>query len=363
MRNFTIYLALALCLLASKLVAQETFESKAKAIAEKITFITNEEKANLKTEVEEVNLQLEKGSITKEQADDKKKNLAEARAAIIENRIAFVQFELKDLVQKQVDGKISPSDIDKPHGTSIVIGGSNDSIQGREINLTSMKIYKNQKDKIIEYKRRTTSQLVFATGLNNLVTNGNVNKSDFRYLGSHFYEWGLTYNTRIAKNNNLLHAKYGLSLMYNNLRPTEDRTFVVTGNQTNLEASSIDLKDSRFRNVYLVMPLHLELDFTKKTVSSNNSYFRTHQSFRLGLGGYFGTRIKSKQILEFDADNHDFTNKEKGDFNVNNFIYGVSTYVGYKQTSLYLKYDLNPMFENNIVKQNNISLGVRFDFN
>ena len=47
MRNITIYLALSLCLLASKLVAQEqtnpTFESKAKAIAEKITSITNEE--------------------------------------------------------------------------------------------------------------------------------------------------------------------------------------------------------------------------------------------------------------------------------------------------------------------------------
>ena len=112
-----------------------------------------------------------------------------------------------------------------------------------------------------------------------------------------------------------------------------------------------------------MMPLHLELDFSKKTVSSNNSYFRTHQSFRLGVGGYFGARLKSKQILEFDSDNHDFNNKEKGDFNVNNFIYGVSTYIGYKATSLYVKYDLNPMFKSNVVKQNNISLVIRFDFN
>ncbi len=48
---------------------------------------------------------------------------------------------------------------------------------------------------------------------------------------------------------------------------------------------------------------------------------------------------------------------------MNDFIYGVSTYIGYKETSLYLKYDLNPMFKNNAIKQNNISLGVRFDFN
>jgi hypothetical protein len=28
-----------------------------------------------------------------------------------------------------------------------------------------------------------------------------------------------------------------------------------------------------------------------------------------------------------------------------------------------LKYDLNPLFKDNAVKQNNVSLGLRFDFN
>ncbi len=69
MRNFTIYLALLLCLFASKMVAQETFESKARAIANKIEKITKEEKEALKVEVEEVNVQFEKGTITKAQAD------------------------------------------------------------------------------------------------------------------------------------------------------------------------------------------------------------------------------------------------------------------------------------------------------
>jgi hypothetical protein len=367
MRNFTIYLALSLCLLVSKSVAQDTFESKAKAIAEKITKITNEEKTNLKSEVEEVNMQFEKGTITKDQAEDRKKKLAEARAAIIENRIEAAQIELRDLVQAKVDGKIKSFEHETNVYDSVVINGKKQKIKytvtdSTYINVKGMRRkYFNNKN--IDYEKRTTTQFVLAAGFNNLVTNKSVANSDFRYWGSHFYEWGMTFNTRIAKNNNLLHAKYGLSVMYNNLRPTEDRTFVVTENKTTLESSSIDLRDSRFRNVYLVMPLHLELDFSKKTVSSNNSYFRTHQSFRLGLGGYFGTRIKSKQILEFDLDNHDFTNNEKGDFNVNNFIYGLSTYVGYKATSLYLKYDLNPMFDSNAVKQYNVSLGIRFDFN
>ena len=72
MRNFTIYLALTLCLFASKMLAQETFEARAKAIALKIEKIAKEEKETLKLEVESVNVQLENNSITKQQADDKR---------------------------------------------------------------------------------------------------------------------------------------------------------------------------------------------------------------------------------------------------------------------------------------------------
>lgn len=340
MRNFTIYLALSLCLFASKLVAQESFESKAKAIAAKIENITKEEKETLKVEVEAVNVQLEKGTITKEQADEKKKELAEARATIIENRVAVVQTELKDLVQQKVDGNIK----DEHHEISID--------------------WKSKKDTIRKSEKRTTSQFVFATGVNNLATDGKVAGSDFRYLGSHFYEWGGTYNTRLLKNNNLLHLKYGYSVMYNNLRPTDNRVFVKNGDKTDLEVSATHLDDSRFKNVYLVAPLHLEFDFSKNKTRDGKAFFQSHESVRLGIGGYAGFRLKSKQFQKFeDTDGNDITVKEKGDFNVNNFIYGVSAYIGYKETSLYVKYDLNPMFENNVVKQNNISLGVRFDFN
>lgn len=391
MRNFTIYLAVTLCLFASKMVGQEdqkeqikerkeqikerrkevaakyvdnSFDGKARAIATKIENITKEEKQTLKKEVEAVNLQLENGSITKEQADAKKQDLAQARATIIENRVAVVQEELKDLVQQKVDGNISQTDLNMNFGTSIIIGSSkNDSIKGREINLTSMKVYENNKEKQERLSRRTTSQLVFAIGLNNVVTDGSVDNSDFKFAGSRFYEWGLSYNSRLLKNDNLLHLKYGASLMYNDLRPTENRIFAVNGNQTTLQTSAIDLKSARFRNVYLVAPLHLEFDFTKKKIKEDKTIFKSHESFRFGIGGYAGVRIKSKQKIEYEIDDVDYDEKAKGDFNASNFIYGLSAYVGHRATSLYIKYDLNPIFQDNVVKQNNISLGLRFDFN
>ncbi|MGK4567020.1 hypothetical protein [Flavobacterium sp. 3HN19-14] len=185
--------------------------------------------------------------------------------------------------------------------------------------------------------------------------------SDYKYAGSHFYEWGTTWNTRIMKNNNLLHAKYGISVMYNNLRPTDNRYFVDNGNETTLETSAIDLKDSRFRNVYIAVPVHLEFDFSGSKTVDGNTTFKTHQSFRLGVGGYAGVNVKSKQILKTDEDGYKNRDVTKGSFNVNDFIYGVSAYVGYKDMSLYMKYDLNPLFKDNAIDQNNISFGVRWD--
>jgi len=138
---------------------------------------------------------------------------------------------------------------------------------------------------------------------------------------------------------------------------------VVNGDQTDLTDSPIHLEDSRFRNVFLSVPVHLEFDFTKAKDKDGKKIFRTHESVRFGIGGYAGVRVKSKQILQYEEGGRDVTQKTKGNFNVNDFIYGVSTYIGYKETSLYLKYDLNPMFKDNAIKQNNISLGVRFDFN
>ena len=351
MKNFTFYLAIAACLVASKISAQESFEDRAKAIADKIENITKDEKAALKTELEAVNKDLENNVITKAQADEKKMQLAETSSKNIETRIGAAQEELKDLVKEKVDGKIT----EKNDRDKIVISFSKHKTTEK---------YKRWKDSISNAsERRTTTQFVFATGLNNLVTDKAVAHSDYRYWGSHFYEWGFTSNTRLLKNDNLLHLKYGFSVMYNNLRPTDNRLFVANGDQTNLETSPVNLKDSRFRNVYVTAPVHLEFDFSKTKDRDGKKIFKSHESVRLGIGGYAGFKVKSKQILEYNSDGHDVTVKEKGGFNTNDFIYGVSTYIGYKETSLYLKYDLNPLFKDNAVKQNNISLGIRFDLN
>ncbi len=356
MQKIIFYTVIILLSLVSKTFAQEkTFEERAKQIAINIENITKQEKEALKVEVEKIDNQLEQGKITKEKANELKIKIAEEKAKIIESKVAIEEEKLNQLIQDKVDGKvISKND-------SIVIKGKKYTISVKERDNADKK-EKKEKSK----PRRTTSQFVFAAGLNNVITeNEDLEHSDFRVWGSHFYEWGMTYNTRIFKNDNLLHAKYGFSVMYNNLRPTDNRYFQKNGDQTNLQVFPEHLKESRLRNVYLVFPAHLEFDFTPKKVSKDGekTYFKTHESIRLGFGGYAGVRVKSKQILKYELDGDRIKDKQKGDFNTSDFSYGLSTYIGYKQTSLYLKYDLNPVFKDNAVDQNNVSLGIRFDFN
>ena len=354
MQKIIFYTVIMLISFVGKAIAQEkTFEERAKEIGNQIETITSEEKKALRVEIEAIDKQIIEGKITKEKADELKLKIAEERASNIETKVAIEEEKLNQLIQDKVDGKVkNESDSSSVRiGKRFVIKIENDTVDRKPR----------------EYKeRRTTSQFVFALGLNNLITEGeSIEKSDFRVAGSHFYEWGLTYNTRILKNANLLHAKYGFSVMYNNLRPTDNRLFVKNGNQTELQTATIDLKESRLRNVQLVFPLHLEFDFTPKKLSKDGTktYFRTHESFRVGLGGYGGFNIKSKQITKYELDGDKVKNKQKGDFNTSNFVYGLSAYVGYKATSLYVKYDMNPLFKDNAIDQNNISLGVRFDFN
>lgn len=342
----------------------KTFEGRAEQISNGIRNDVREEKELLKKEIEAVDKQLIEGIITKSQAEEQKLKLAEFRAKTIEEKVKIHQEALKKLVQDDVDKTLPRSWENKGLSLTLFGNGVDGNIKEKSnFSFPAMKAYNGQKDKDRQQNKRTSSQLVFAFGANNLVTNGFVANSDFRYWQSRFYEWGFTFNSRIIPNHNLLHAKYGLSLMYNDLRPSDNRHFVDNGSQTVLEINPLRQDDSRFRNVNLVLPLHLEFDFTKLKIKDGKTFFKSHDSFRLGIGGYFGANLKSKQIIKYDLDGYKTVDKTRGDFNTNDFIYGLSTYVGYKATSLYLKYDLNPLFKDNSVKQNNVSLGLRFDFN
>ena len=111
----------------------------------------------------------------------------------------------------------------------------------------------------------------------------------------------------------------------------------------------------------LVFPLHFEFGPSKFRRTDERIRYNIHNQFRLGIGGYGGLNLGTRQKLKYNLDGEKVKDKLKRSYNTSNFVYGLSAYIGFDSVLLYAKYDLSPIFQDAIVDQHNISLGLRFD--
>ncbi len=342
---------------------KNTFEDQVKKISKSIDMITKQQKDSLKMKVQQITDLLEKGSITKTEADQQKKQAAVYHAKRIEVLVGEQQVLLQQLVQDKTDGKIVSVDDDYDEN-EFTIGNRIFSFRVSNDNEKEFKErWKLRQER--RRQRRTTSQFVFALGTNNALTNNrlsSLNDSPYKFWQSHFYEVGLSFKSRFSEAPTNTYFKYGVSFLWNNLRADENQYHVVNGDVTNLVVYPESLSESRLRHVQMIFPMHVEFDFTKdKTYEDGTTRDRSGDGWRIGLGGFAGFNLGSRQYLEYrNADGIEVTKLQKGDFNMNILNYGLSTYVAYKNTGLYVKYDLNPLFKDTEIR--NISFGLRFDF-
>tara|TARA_R100001369_G_scaffold954_4_gene3157 strand:+ start:27542 stop:28582 length:1041 start_codon:yes stop_codon:yes gene_type:complete len=304
--------------------------------------IIDEEKQGLKLELERFQIKLENKSITQEEADKLKKEAAEKHALNIENKIAIL------------DNKTALEERNNNTYSSIELLGN-----GKIVNI-NVNYDGDEKDR--DYDKRTTSDLVLAAGFNNVISGDNsLDDSDFKIGGSRFFEIGWAWKTRVFENTNWMRVKYGVSFQFNGLKPTDNRYFVENGDLTQLEEFEYDLDKSKFRSDNLVFPLHFEFGPSKKTEGEDYFRYSTKSQFKIGVGGYAGFNIGERQKLKYTIDGDKKKDKLKGDYNTNDFVYGLSSYVSFGETALYVKYDLNPLFKDPNLEMRNISFGLRFD--
>lgn len=331
---------LMFCLYPLFFYAQEESQTDPSAAAKEV--IITEEKEALKKDIEAINLRWEQNEISKNEADELKKAAAEKRAANIENRVAILENQMA-LEERNMEDKTGEK-------------ADSDTLS------QSKKIIVNLRNKR-GVNKRTTSGPVIAFGFNNVITDGeSINQSDFRVGGSRFFEIGWSWKTRVFEDNNWLRVKYGLNFQFNGLKPIDNKYFVDAGEETVLEEFPHPLSKSKFRMDNLVVPVHFEFGPYKTKEREGGVKYSTHNNFRIGLGGYAGLNISTRQKLKYTEDGRSRKQKIKEDYNSANIIYGISTYVGWSSFSLYAKYDLNPIFRNNPIDQRNISLGMRLDW-
>lgn len=218
-----------------------------------------------------------------------------------------------------------------------------------------------QMDTVVKYGTKTTPYLAFGVG--NVATDGAFANSEFGYMRSNYFEWGVAARTPFSKTNNKWGIRYGLGFKYNGLATTQNRIFGLRGgDQTVTMPSEINLRKNYayLRNTYITIPISLDFTTTSKVYNEANRRFTTKEGINFGIGGYVGYNINSKQFIRYEnADGYKVAEQQKGDWNVNDFQYGLTAYAGKDHFKLVLKYDLSPVFSNNAVDQNYWSIGLQ----
>jgi len=341
-------------LLTQQLLAQddETMNFKIEELEKKKKDVTQVEREALKNEVKQINDRFDNGEISRERAQELKKKAAEKHAKNIENKVAILQNTI-ELIKRTGNADINTD----TNSIEIALGGPDE-----EGDLLFGVKYNSGNQKRIVYDRRTYGDPVIAFGLNNALINGqSLEDSPYSVGGSRFFEIGWAWRTRVFRNSNFLRLHYGVSFQFNGLKPEDNQYFVLNEGQAELEEFDFDLNKSKFRMDNLVFPLHFEFGPSKFRRTDERIRYNIHNQFRLGIGGYGGLNLGTRQKLKYNLDGEKVKDKLKRSYNTSNFVYGLSAYIGFDSVLLYAKYDLSPIFQDAIVDQHNISLGLRFD--
>lgn len=350
---------LLLVFLAHQVKAQSNgYLLKVENLQKQKTVVTTQEKEALKIEIKGINQQLERGVISDEKAQQLKEEAAKRRALNIENRIAIIDNRIALLERN--DGVVI--DDTMVENDSLI----EDQIRiGIDINGKPAEKFifnTNNWKRDLKYDRRTYSDFVLAIGLNNALIEGqSFADSPYKIGGSRFFEMGWQWRTRVLKNSNFLRFNYGFSFQFNGIKPNDNQYFVETNGSTELQEFPIELDKSKLRMDNLVFPVHFEFGSSKVRETEKTIRYNIDKSFRVGIGGYGGFNIGTRQKLKYQENGKRIKDKFKRDYNMADLIYGLSGYVGFGGTQLYVKYDLNPIFRNATIEQRNISLGLRFD--
>jgi hypothetical protein len=221
----------------------------------------------------------------------------------------------------------------------------------------SVKIRENKKTEIDIQKRnlsrRTRHSFNFDLGMNNYLSNGRFpDEDDALYTVRPFGSWYVGLNS-IRKTNvtGPLFFEWGLGINWYNFKFQDSRArFLKQDNRVLFfeDVAAIDPIRSKLTTSYINLTFVPLLDF-----SYNRNNFRDFsqdnyqsKSFRIGLGGYAGYRVggKSKYVFTEEGSGSKRKIKERDNFYLSNWRYGLRFQIGYRGLDLYANYDLNELF-------------------
>ncbi len=207
-------------------------------------------------------------------------------------------------------------------------------------------------------------------GLNNWLENGEFpDASNAQYTVKPWGSWyvGLSSNQKTSIGGPLF-LEWGGHFSWYNWKFEDTGTRITKG-----EDQVIFTSDDTFNNIksklsatYINAHLVPMLDFSygrRRVKTVEKGSFRVtkyrRRGFRMGAGLYGGYRLGSRTKVVFKEDGDREKDRDRGNFFLSNFRYGVRGQLGYKGYDFFVNYDLNEVFtDNRGPALNAISFGV-----
>ncbi|AHM63088.1 hypothetical protein D770_24215 [Flammeovirgaceae bacterium 311] len=240
-----------------------------------------------------------------------------------------------------------------------------------DFNINFNNKYKSKEHKNKSYSR-TRSSFLIDLGVNNYLEDGKFpQEDDAQYAVKHWGSWyvglGQSFTTQIA---GPLALQWGAGVNWYNFKFEDQRTRIDKSNQRidfiQEPRSEVYSEKSKLTASYVTLQAVPMLDFgyRRKTEvradgSSQVNRWHTSKAFRVGLGGYASYRLGSYTKYKFEVEQDEKKDRNRDNYYLNNWRYGVRAQVGFKGIDLFAQYDLNDLFiENRGPKLNAFSFGI-----
>lgn len=345
---------LILAMLSGLATAQTTLESQIKTYSSSIENMIVSEKAKMKEEIQRLEDRYNDGKISKEELVAQKSAVSKKYETIINDRIEAQRDKMDSITKSSVVASVF---------------GINKNAQSE-----ARKIYKNTNSILeIDIKQNPTkiksSTISVAYGLLNLTEDrGSFNpfeeNSQMRIGNSHSFEIQFRKDRQLGATDSQWFIRYGLAYRSDTYMPKSPLVFAQDAQNLYLENFALgSLKRSKFRNVYLTIPVEFQFLLNPKfsTYDGKNYIDARQKMWKIGLGVYAGVKTRSIAKVKYYNDGGKFDKYQTiTDHGVNSFLFGGKLTVGYGGFNIFIKKDFTPVFNDNakIPFKNAVQVGV-----
>lgn len=277
--------------------------------------IVQEEKGAMEKKIIAVDKELAEGKLTASEATARKEEIANVYSETINDRIQEVNFNLDDIIKQQVAFSIMNGDPVTPKTKQDVTKRYRIVNQINGYGSFGYMAFTGKKDEELNQHEKFSSNLTA----------------------------GMIYERQLSLTSPL-NFLTGALFSWRTYRLDDDMRFNRDENgNIGVIKSEKSLDKSKLRSAYFMVPVGFKYNFSKVKNITEDFAYRPQAKHYIAAYVYGGTLLSSNNIYKGDG----VRNKQRGNYNVKNFIYGAEVTIGLGLIDVFVRKDFNTYFKDN----------------